>query len=81
MSVLFLTQNLFLKGLRDSRINAQGIILMKSPSDQLIVQNLAKQLFPKRNRFFMKSYVEATAKPYSYLIVDLSLQTREDVRL
>ena len=54
---------------------------MKSPGDKLGIQNLAKQLYPGNTAFFLKAYADATEKPYSYLIVDISMETPDNMRL
>ncbi len=81
LSVLHIVQNLFFDGLRTSRVNAQYLILMKNPSDQLQASTLAKQLYPGKTQFFMEAYKDACCESYSYLFVDLSQDTPENMRL
>ncbi len=81
ISVLVMIQNLFLKGLRNSRLNLQGLIFMRSAGDKLAIQTIGRQLYPGQSNFFMKAYNDATSQPYSYLIVDLSQKTSENMRL
>lgn len=81
ISVIHIVQNLFFKGLRTSRVNAEYLILMKNPSDRLQVQTLARQLFPNNTKYFLEAYNDATKEPFSYLLVDLTQSTPEDLRL
>lgn len=81
MSVIHIVQNLFFSGLRTSRVNAEYLVLMKNPNDQLQVQTLARQLFPNKQKFFIDSYNDATEKPHSYLLVDLTQYTNDKLRL
>ncbi len=81
LSILHIVQNLFFDGLRTSRINAQYLILMKNPSDQLQASTLAKQLYPGKTNFFMEAYKDACSESYGYLVVDLTQDTPEEQRL
>ena len=81
MSVLHIVQNLFYKGLRTSRVNAQYLILMKNPSDQLQASTLAKQLYPGKTKYFMESYEDACQNSFGYLFVYLSQNVPENLRL
>jgi len=81
LSILHIVQNLFFDGLRTSRVNAQYLVLMKNPSDQLQASNLAKQLYPGRTKFFMEAYKDACSESFGYLFLDLSQDTPDDMRL
>lgn len=80
-SILMISQNCFFKNQRTSRINCTYLILTKSVSDKLQIMTLAKQLYPGASQFFIKAYESATERPYSYLFVDLHLETRDKMRL
>lgn len=67
-AVIFLSQNLFDKALRVPRTNAQFIFLMRAPNDMLSIRNLAHQLFPRENSFFLDAYKQACSNPYGYLL-------------
>lgn len=81
ISCIHIVQNVFHHGLRSSRINAQYIILLKNPPDKLQALNLAKQIFPSRQQYFMESYDDACVEPFGYLLIDLSQDTAENMRL
>jgi hypothetical protein len=54
---------------------------MKNPSDQLQASTLAKQLFPGNSKYFMEAYKDACRESFGYLLVDLSQDTLEPMRL
>lgn len=81
LSCIHIVQNLFFEGLRTCRINAQYIILMNNPCDQLQIRNLGKQIFPGQLKYFMSSYLDATSEPFGYLFIDLTQQTKPQMRL
>ena len=81
MSVIFLVQNLFYNNTKTARVNTNYLVLFKSPADKLQVSTLARQLYPNKSRLFLKAYEDATTEPYSYLLVDLTQDTPEDMRL
>ncbi len=81
ITCIHIVQNLFYGGLRTSRVNAQYIILMKNPSDKLQAMNLAKQIVPGKVSYFLESYEEACTQPYGYLVIDLSQDTPEYLKL
>jgi hypothetical protein len=81
LSCIQICQNLFYKGLRNSRINYQYLILMKNPADKLQATNLAKQIYPGTTFYFLESLRDATSNPFGYLVVDLTVSCPENVRL
>lgn len=83
ISVVYITQNLFYKGSahRDLSLNANYIILFKNPRDKGQASVLARQLYPGKTEYFMKSYSDATEKPYGYLLINLRQTTPESLRL
>lgn len=80
ISVILLTQNIFHKGshTRDISLNAKYIILFKSPRDKAQASYLCRQIYPENSRSLTDIYKEATEKPYSYLLIDLT-QTANDL--
>lgn len=79
--VIFLTQNLFDKKVKVARINSQYIILMSAPNFALQIRNLGVQLFPRRLKFFLRAYKDATSSPYGYLVIDLHSASNPIMRL
>lgn len=80
-SVILVTQHLFTKELRTARNNSHYLVLMRNPAGELQIRNLATQLFPARARYFMEAYRDATAKQFSYLLVDMHPSTADSMRL
>lgn len=80
ISVIFISQNLFPQG-KYSRVislNCQYLVLSKNPRDNFQVKYLATQLYPNRTPYFLDAYEKATQKPYSYLLVDLTVSGKRD---
>lgn len=81
ISVIHIVQNVFFEGLRTSRINTDYLVLFKNPADQLQVNVIARQLFPRNSKYFLDSYIDATSNPHGYLFVDLTQYTPDKYRL
>lgn len=81
VSVVLVTQHLFLKELKTARNNSHYLVLMRNPAGELQIRNLAQQLFPLRTRFFLEAYKNATLEKYSYLFIDMHPNTEENMRL
>lgn len=80
--VIFLTQNLFLKGAhyRTISLNTHILILFKNPRDSFQVMSLARQLKPKNTKFVLDAYNCATKLPHGYIVIDLKQQTPDSQR-
>jgi hypothetical protein len=81
LSILHIVQNLFYNNLRNARINSHYIILMKNPSDRLQLLNLARQIFPTKQKFLTEAFDDACGEPFGYLLLDLEPSTSDDMRL
>jgi len=83
VSIMFLAQNLFPKNkfARTISLNAHYMILFKNPRDASQFANLARQMYPKSSKFAVEAYKDATREPYSYLLLDLTPEQDEDLRL
>jgi len=81
ISCIHIMQNLFFPGSRTARVNSHYLILFKNPSDKLQVSTLARQIYPQNTRHFMESFNDATEKPFTYLLVDLTQGCPEEIRL
>ena len=83
VSCLLLTQSLFLsnKFYRTVSLNSNYIVLMKNTRDNSSITHLAKQTHPFRTRFVTDSYLDATRKPYTHLLLDLRQETPEEIRI
>ena len=83
LSVLYLTQNLFYgsKQNRTISLNAHYLVLFKNARDATQISHLAGQMYPGKSKFMIESYRDATAKPFSYLLIDLKPDTEDRLRL
>lgn len=81
-SLFFVTQNLFVQkpAFRTAALNAQYIIVFKSPRGASQIVHLARQLNPGKSKKIQEIYHQATSKPYSYLLIDLKPDTPETLR-
>jgi hypothetical protein len=79
-SVIYITQNLFDRApqYRTISLNAHYLVLFKNPRDKSQIGVLSRQL---QMPHLLPAYEEATGKPHGYLLVDLSPQTPEELRL
>jgi hypothetical protein len=82
-SVVYLTQNLFYGGKQNRTItlNAHYMVLFKNPRDATQIVNLARQMFPGKSAYMVEAFKDATAKPFSYLLIDLKPDTEDKLRL
>lgn len=83
MSVIFPVQNIFdsNKHMRTCSLNATHIILFANHRDKGQIHCLARQMYPRKQKYLMDAYNDATSAPFGYLIVDLSSTTEELLRL
>ena len=78
-SVLFVVQNIFLKGLRTISLNAHYLVLFKNPRDSSQITYLGRQM--GSSKAVTAAYKDATSKPHGYLFVDMKQDTPETTRL
>ena len=82
LSVVLLTQNFFVKGnrCRDISLNAKYIVIFKNPRDKAQFQYLARQIYPENPRELVRVYNEQTARPFTYILFDLTQDTHPLLR-
>lgn len=67
---------------RSLSLNAYYIVFMANPRDKLQIRILSHQMFPSYPHFLLQAYEDATMKkPYSYLLLDLCVETPEEIRV
>ena len=81
LSVFFLTQNLFYKGLRDISLNSNYIVVFKNPRDRAQIAHFARQIWPQNARFVQVAYNDISLKAHGYLLFDLKQNTPENCRV
>ena len=71
-TVIYLCHNIFGRGTfsRTINLNSHYIILFRNFRDQQQVVTLGRQMFGKKNKYFMDAYEKATKKPYGYLLIN-----------
>jgi hypothetical protein len=82
-SIIFLTQNMFYnnKAFRTMSLNSHYIVIMKNPRDKQQISILARQFKPTNSEFVIRSYLDATRKNYSYLLLDFTPDSPETIRV
>ena len=83
ITVFLLVQNLFHKDpeMRNISLNSNYILLTKNPRDKAQIANYAKQFAPGRTKFVVQSFIEATKKPYGYLLFDHTQNGLDELRV
>lgn len=83
VSVMFLIQNLFFQSseMRTISLNCMYFILMKNPRDRLQVMMLGRQIFPADGGFFARVVDDALKEPFSHLVIDMTSQCPDGMRL
>ena len=83
ISVIFIVQNFFhqSKHMRTISLNSQYLILLSNFRDQNQIDFLGKQLFKDKSKSFRQAYLDATSKPFGYLLIDLKPDTPNKYRL
>lgn len=83
VSIWFLLQNFFHpnKHIRTATRNSQYIIMFKNPRDIGQIKHLSTQMYGKTSKVLEEAYLDATEKPYGYLLLDFKQQTPEYFRL
>jgi hypothetical protein len=83
ISIIFISQNLFHQGsqMRTISLNCHYTILMKNPRDKAQIQYLASQIFPGKTKYFLEAYADATSVGYGYIVIDLTQNTPEILRV
>jgi hypothetical protein len=62
-------------------LNTDYLVLFKNPRDANQVATLARQMYPKKSKFVLEAFEDATKQPYGYLFVDLKPETDERYRI
>ena len=80
---ILVSQNAFSPGkeFRTISLNTHYFILFKNRRDELQIQTLGRQIFPRQLNYFMEAYRKATEKRYGYLLVDLSSHSDSTYKL
>ena len=66
---------------RSISIQSTYIILFKNPRDSQQIEILARQMKARNYKYIIDSYLEATKKPYSYILIDNHQRTDDRLRI
>ena len=83
LSCFLILHNVFCQGkeIRNISLNAHYLFIFKSPRDSSQITHLAKQMYPGNVKFMQEAFIDATSKPYGYLLCDLKPETDDQFRL
>jgi hypothetical protein len=81
VSVIFVTQSLYGRNIRTARANSHYLVLTRNPSAQLQVRTVGSQLFPRKMNYFMDAFHDATANPFTYMVINMHPNAPEEERL
>lgn len=83
VSVILVLQNMFprAKVMRDISLNAHYMFVLKNCRDKSQINCLARQLFPGNSYYLIDAYMQATSRPFGYLLLDLHPNTSETYRV
>lgn len=83
LTIIYLNQNMFCQGknARTISLNTHYLVLLKNLRDSSQICTLGRQIFPKQSAVLEEAYKDCLLQPYGYLIVDLSPNTEQDLRL
>ena len=81
LSIIYLTQNIYLKQNRTITLNSQYIILFTTFRDKTQIQTLANQIDPGQTRWIVKSFKDISRQKYSYILFDFTPDSHDSVRV
>ena len=83
MSVIFITQNLFMKdpNYRLISLNAHYLVVFKNPRDMSQINFLSRQVFPRKPKLLTTVYNNETQAKHSYILLDFKQATPDYLRI
>ena len=82
VSVVLIMQNLYCQGsvMRNIHLNTEYIVLFRNPRNKSQFGHFARQIEPKKYINLLDSYIDATSRPFSHLLVDMKPHTPDSLR-
>lgn len=80
VTIVFILQNAFEKGLRTVSLQANYFVLMKNPREDAQVDRLAQSMSRRKRRFLLEAFEDATREPFSHLLLDMRQDTPNELR-
>lgn len=79
-AVILISQSLYPPGkyAKSISLNCANFVLFRNPRDRRPLTTFASQILPGMTRYFMASFLLATRRRYSYMLVDLSPHREDD---
>lgn len=83
INVFCMIQNIFYKStvIRNLNLNSNYIVLFRNIRDQTQLAIFARQFYPQNPKFIINAFLDATSKPYGYLLIDLHPKTADKFRI
>jgi len=83
ISVAFLTQNYHFKSKfnRSITLNADILVLFRSPRDRKSIYYISQEMYPRDSSFLVQSFLDATRDPYTYIFLNLQQETPDILRI
>ena len=80
-SVIFTTQNLFNKSIREISLNSHFVVLFKNCRDATQIQTFMRQAFQENVKNEFQAYKNATSEARGYLLLDFRPDTYDSQRI
>ena len=81
LTVFYLVQNLFFRGIRTISLNSQIVVLLKKPRDSQQLSFIARQSFVKHTKEIETIFADATKKAHGYLLFNFCSETPDQIRI
>ena len=81
LTVFYLVQNLFFRGIRTISLNSQIVVLFKNPRDSGQLSFFACQSFNKHVKEIEAIFSDSTRAPHGYLLFDFRSETPDQLRI
>ena len=81
ITVFYLVQNLFFRGIRTISLNSQIVVLFKNPRDSGQLSFFARQAYAKHVKEIEAIFSDSTRAPHGYLLFDFRSETPDQLRI
>ncbi len=81
ITVFYLVQNLFFRGIRTISLNSQIVVLFKNPRDTGQLSFFARQAFHQHVKEIEAIFLDSTRAPHGYLLFDFRSETPDQLRI
>ena len=81
LTVFYLVQNLFFRGIRTISLNSQIVVLFKNPCDSAQLSFFAEQSFGKHTKEIKTIFADTTKKAHGHILFDFRSETSDQLRI